>query len=89
MKLEEFKPVKSYLAPSAVRTGLSVLHFIVQDGVNDYWLGTYHDYRGANEPGYKPKGDHRDYRQSSRTRISRELYLAFRAEVNRRRRQGV
>lgn len=87
-KLKDFKPVKSYLAPARVRKGLLVLHFIVQDGPYDFWLGTYHDYRG-NEAGYSPKGDHRDYRQASRTRISRELYLAMKAESNRRRRQGV
>jgi hypothetical protein len=83
MKLKEFKQVKSYLAPPGVRAGLSVLHYIVQDGVNDFWLGTYHDYCG----GAAPKGDYRDYLQTSRTRISRELYDALKAESNRRRKQ--
>lgn len=88
--MKNFKAVKSYLAPPDCRAGLSVLHYIVRDGVNDYWLGVYHEFKGGLpgiNNGYKPKGDHRDYRQCSRTRISKETYLALKTEANKRRRE--
>lgn len=78
--------MKTFLSPEKLRRGQPVMNFVSSERMlgsreRTYWLGTYHEFKGRGAPAVIS-----DYNAVSKTRISRELYLAFLKEARRQRR---